>query len=173
MGGSDAYIGMLLLVPYNFAPRGWHFCDGSLLSISANEALFNLLGTTYGGDGQTTFGVPDLRGRSCIHAGQGPGLGSYVLGQLGGAENITLTTQTMPTHAHASYCTGTTQNNSIPNGAVLASGPGIYTDTPSTGAALAPASISVSGGSQPHNNMQPFQVLNWVIALEGIYPSQG
>jgi len=136
MGGDEPFIGMLLLVPYNFTPRGWQLCDGSLLSISQNEALFNLLGTTYGGDGINTFGVPDLRGRTALSAGQGRGLQNYQQGEIAGTENVTLTTQTLASHTHPSLCSPATQNSSVPNGAVIAAGPAIFASSTS-GASLA------------------------------------
>jgi microcystin-dependent protein len=172
MGGSEPFLGMLLLIPYNFTPLGWQLCDGSLLPISQYDALYALLGTTYGGDGVNTFGVPDLRGRTAVGAGQGQGLQNYLQGQVAGAENITVTTQTLASHSHPSLCSDVTQSGSVPNGAVIAAGPAIYSSTTS-GASLAPATIQKTGGDQSHNNMQPYQVLKWVISLQGIFPSQG
>jgi microcystin-dependent protein len=164
MGGSQPYIGMLMAVAFNFAPRGWAICDGSLLTIAEYDTLFTLLGTTFGGDGINTFGLPDLRGRSAIGAGQ-----SYVAGQSSGVESVTVTTLQMAAHSHVSNCTSQTQNGAVPNNAVLAAGPAIY-GLPSTGSSLAPGTITISGGSQPHNNIQPCLALNWAIALEGIFP---
>jgi microcystin-dependent protein len=171
MGGNEPYLGMLMAVAFNFAPRGWAICDGSVLNISQNDALFTLLGTTFGGDGINTFGLPDLRGRSAIGTGQGPGLSSYLTGESSGVENVTVTIPQMTAHSHVSTCASQTQNSAVPNNSVLASGPAIYA-SPSTGTSLAPATITISGGSQPHNNMQPCLALNWVISLEGIFPSQ-
>ncbi len=158
-------------------PNGWQACDGSLMSIAEYEVLFTLIGTTYGGDGQNTFAVPDLRGRLPIHQGQGPGLSNYVIGQVSGSEAVTLITPQMPTHSHtvlatsAAATTGNIANAVIP-GAV--SGETMYaTDT--TGGAtftVAPISVTAAGGSQPHDNTMPTLTVQYCIAWAGIYPSQ-
>ncbi|MGH9666665.1 MAG: phage tail protein [Bryobacteraceae bacterium] len=168
MGGSSPYVGMLLLVPYNFAPASWMFCAGQSLAISENDTLFNLIGTTFGGDGQSTFNLPDLRGRTPVH--QGPG---YVIGQRGGVENVTLTGNQLPSHTHSVSASSGAQNSSVPSNNVLASGPLTYVPNGQTNGAMAPASIASNGGSQPHANLQPYLTLNWIISLFGIYPSQG
>jgi microcystin-dependent protein len=157
----------------NFAPRGWALCHGQILSIAQNTALFSLLGTTYGGDGRTTFALPDLRGRVPVGQGQGPGLSPNSLGQQGGAETHTLTSSEMPAHNHptqSNKATNDAATTSRPNGKVPAAG-GAYADT-SDGSALDPDLIGAAGGSQPHNNMQPHLALNYIIALQGIYPSR-
>jgi microcystin-dependent protein len=147
----------------NFAPRGWALCDGQLLSISSHSALFSILGTTYGGDGVSTFGLPDLRGRVPVHAGQGPGLTPASLGHKSGTETVTLTTAQMPSHHH---------------GVVAAVGPVVpgeqkYVENQeASSSVVVPDRTDDVGGSQPHNNMQPYGVVNFCIALEGVYPSR-
>jgi microcystin-dependent protein len=156
-----------MLVPYNFAPRGWALCNGQILPIAQNTALFSLLGTSYGGNGQTTFALPDLRGRVPVSAGQGPGLSSYDLGQLGGQEAITLLTTEMPFHTHTIGGTNSASASSRPANNVNAQG-GAYSST--SDVTMKPT--GGAGGSQPHSNIQPYLVLNWCIALEGIFPSR-
>lgn len=167
----EPFMGELRLLPYTFAPRGWAFCQGQLLSIAQNSALFSLLGTNYGGNGQSTFGLPDLRGRVPMSAGQGPGLSSHTLGEISGVENVTLTNQQMPIHNHQVGASSDDATKKNPVGALpAATGTSVYGDTPD--GTMQGAMIGVSGGSQPHTNMQPYLVLNWCIALEGIYPSR-
>ena len=162
------------MVGFNFAPQGWAFCDGSVMSIAQNDALFNLIGTTYGGDGQSTFNLPDLRGRVPIHQGFG-GASNYVIGQNGGLENVTLTSQQIPVHSHAPQANGTgPATSSSPAGNVW-SNSGTNGTPYSNAAPAAPmnaAALQNTGGSQPHENMPPFQCVNFVISLFGIYPSQ-
>lgn len=170
---SEPFIGEIRLFAGNFAPQGWAFCDGQLLSISGNDALFSLIGTIYGGDGQTTFALPDLRGRIPIHAGQGPGLGNYSLGQRSGVETVTLTTNQAPPHSHQLRASGDTAGQRNPQNNLLGKSTNIdlYTgDTPDVG--LAPAAIGSAGGSQAHSNMMPYLGINFIIALFGIYPSR-
>jgi microcystin-dependent protein len=174
---SEPYIGQIQPFGFNFAPRGWALCEGQLLPIAQNTALFSLLGTTYGGDGRTTFGLPDLRGRVPIHYGQGPGLHEFRLGQKGGETQVTLTLQQLASHGHPAVLNGTTTGADAtnPTGAALA---GAREDTYKGGAApnaaLAAESVAVqnTGGGQPHENMQPYLVLNWCISLTGVYPSR-
>ena len=157
----------------NFAPRGWAFCDGQLLAVSQNDALFSLLGTIYGGDGRTTFGLPDLRGRIPLHAGQGTGLSNYPLGAKSGAERVTLTTSEIPHHTHyplASKNPGT-QNNAVGNFPAADSG-GDQDFTVDSNNNMASDTIENTGGSQSHSNMMPFLAINFIIALVGIYPSR-
>ena len=176
---TTPYLGSIMLFAGNFVPLGYLACDGSLQPISNNEALYTLLGTTYGGDGQTTFGLPDLRGRVMIHQGQGAGLSNRVLGQLGGSESVTLTTANLPAHSHSVIATtvdGTTSSpaNALPAAPALASA-FLYLNPAATGttdAAPAPSAISTAGGSQPHTNIMPTLALTYVIASEGIYPTQ-
>lgn len=171
---TEPYIGQIMAFGGNFAPQGWALCDGSLLPISQYDALFSLIGTTYGGDGQTTFAVPDLRSRAALHQGQGPGLSSYSLGQSGGAEAVTLTENQLSPHSHPAMGHSGAGDNVHPAGAVWAtSSTNLYTAGAAANAAMDATSIAPSGGSQPHDNMLPFLTLNFCIALEGIYPSQG
>lgn len=186
----DPFIGEITMFAGNFAPRGWAFCSGQLLPIAQNTALFSILGTTYGGDGRTTFALPDLRGRSAVHAGRGPGLSDYRLGQRGGVEDVTLLTTQMPNHTHlgsgtiaASSATGNTNDPSGANFA-LASTPisatttvdtNVYTDA-GTASAMAANNVAVTvqpqGGSQAHTNLQPYNTCNFIIALIGVFPSR-
>ncbi len=174
----EPFLGQLMLVGFNYAPKGWALCNGQLLSIAQNTALFSLLGTTYGGDGMTTFALPDLRGRAPLHFGQGPGLSNYVQGEASGTENVTLLTTQLPAHNHPIMANSGTGNTNSPEGALPA---GFGTSLPPEGpwtngganTTLAANAVGPSGGSQPHSNMQPFLVLNWIIATEGIYPSRG
>ncbi len=173
---SQPYIGEIRLVGFNFAPVDWAFCDGSLQSIADNPALFQLLGTTYGGDGQTTFGLPDLRGRAPIHAGQGSGLSSRVQGEQLGTESVTLITNQMPTHNHAALAQSGGGNSSKPQNTVWAAS--TQSDTPykaalATPTTLNPQALPAAGGNQPHENREPLLVMNYIIALYGVYPTQG
>jgi microcystin-dependent protein len=166
------YVGQIMAFGGTYAPQGWALCDGSLLPISQYETLFNLIGTTYGGDGQNTFALPDLRGRVPLHQGQGPGLSSYVLGESGGVEDVTLSVNQFPQHTHPAMVSPNPGTSPNPAGAFWAGSPvNIYTDGAAANAAMAATSISASGGSQPHNNMLPYLTLNFCIATEGIYPS--
>jgi microcystin-dependent protein len=167
----NPFLGQLLLVPYNFQPTGWMFCNGQILPIAQYTALFSLLGTTYGGDGQSNFALPDLRGRTAVGQGQGAGLQNYVLGERLGVETVILTTNQLPLHTHQAY--GTSQAASTVNvaGAVLASGQTIYR-TNATPQPLAPNVCSSAGNNLPHDNWPPYLTLNWIIAMEGIYPSR-
>ena len=171
---SEPFLGMIATFGFTFAPRGWALCNGQLLSIAQNTALFSLLGTTYGGDGQTTFALPNLQSRLPLHFGQGPGLSSYVIGETTGVENVTLTQNTLASHNHNSTtpATGADANSVDPAaGAVLATGTSIYR----VGAAtiqMSPTPTSLTGGSQPFSDIQPILAINFCIALEGIYPSR-
>jgi microcystin-dependent protein len=166
---SEPFIGQLMLVPYNFAPRGWALCNGQILPIAQNTALFSLLGTTYGGNGQTTFALPDLRGRVPISSGQGPGLSNYSLGEVGGVESVTLNVNQMPAHNHTIACHSGDPNDSSPANSLPAGG-GSYNTA--ANASMAQGMASSAGGNQPHENRHPYLVLNWIIALEGIFPSR-
>jgi microcystin-dependent protein len=169
---SEPFLGMIMLVPYNFAPRGWAFCQGQLLSISQNTALFSLLGTTYGGNGQTTFALPDLRGRVPLSQGQGPGLSNYSLGEQSGVESVTLIVTQMPQHNHLL----SVNNQGAATGRPSGQFPGVTAANayaPATDSTtFAPQAISLTGGSQPHENRQPYLCLNYCIALQGIFPSR-
>ncbi len=151
----------------NFAPSGWAICDGSLLAISQYDVLFNLIGTTYGGDGQTTFALPDLRGRVPVHQGAG-----FVLGQRAGVETVTLTVSQIPTHTHPAQASSAAGSSHNPTGNIWANWTGSQYSDQGTNAAMSAASVSSAGGSQPHDNMPPFLVINFIISLFGIFPSQ-
>lgn len=167
---AQPYVGEIRMFAGNFAPAGWMFCEGQLLPISENETLFQLIGTTYGGDGESTFALPDLRGRIPIHQGNG-----FILAETGGAEEITLTVNQIPAHSHAALCTGNTANATSPTSNVLAAPPDVNTLPYGTDApvgALNAASIGSVGGSQPHTNFQPYLCVDFIISLFGIFPSQ-
>ncbi|MBC2857773.1 phage tail protein [Stappia sp. 28M-7] len=172
---SMPYIGEIRMFGGNFAPLGWEFCNGQLLSIAENETLFNLIGTTYGGDGQNTFALPDLRGRLPLHFGQGPGQPAYVLSESGGSEEVTLTQQQIPSHSHMLVANKATGTEASPQNHVLASAaagdPYFASQTPPPSTELGPNAIQVTGGSQPHNNMAPYLAVSFIISLYGIYPS--
>lgn len=175
---TEPFIGEIILAGFNFAPRGFALCNGQILSIAQNTALFSLLGTTYGGNGQTTFALPNLQGRTSIGFGQGPGLSSFSLGQVGGQENVTLLSTEMPAHNHAVQSNNGDGAQSSPVNNFFA-GPGAdrdlfwYNDATSGGTAnMNPAAIAIAGGSQPHNNLQPYLAVNYCIAMEGIFPSR-
>ncbi|HVJ51985.1 MAG TPA: tail fiber protein [Aliidongia sp.] len=171
---SEKFVGQIILVGFTFAPIGWALCDGSVLSIANNEVLFALLGTTFGGDGAQTFALPDLRGRAVVGSGQGPGLGSYVQGQKAGSEAVTLTSNQFWGHAHQ-LTAAASVTSADPGASVVLGTPPITTKlyaSTGTGTQLAPGAISSSpGGNQPHENRSPFLALNYIIALEGIFPS--
>lgn len=164
---GQPFVGQLLYCGFNFQVNGWDFCNGALLPIAENSVLFSLIGTTYGGDGQSTFAIPDLQGRIPIH--QGPG---YVIGQLAGVETVTLTTSTIPAHSHSVLANSADASVNNPSNVVFAaSGQNkTYSDVaPTSGMSMA---TNLAGGSQPHDNMQPFLVCNWLIALFGVFPTQ-
>ena len=175
---ADPFVAEIRIFPFNFAPKGWAFCDGQLLPLSQNTALFSLLGTTYGGDGKSTFALPDLQGNSAMHPGQGPGLSLHDLGEIGGSESVTLLVSEIPGHAHAVGRSLNDAGNTIsPANAVWAqsaAGRGaaaLYKD----GAPSGPVqlqSLSFTGGGLPHNNMQPYLTLNFCIALQGVFPQR-
>jgi microcystin-dependent protein len=168
-----AYIGEIRMFGGNFAPAGWIFCDGSTLPISENDALFILIGTTYGGDGQETFKVPDLRGRVPVHQGTNPSNGSsFTLGESAGVETVTLTTQQMPQHSHALAATTAIGTQANPGGNLLANsqGPQPYIQE-DPDASLNAQALVATGGSQPHDNMQPYLGINFIISLFGEYPT--
>jgi microcystin-dependent protein len=165
---SEPFVGEIRIFGGNFAPAGWALCQGQVIPISQNETLFNLIGTTYGGDGQQTFALPNLQSRIPMHIGQ-----SFVLGQSGGEEQVTLTTEQMPAHSHAVMASSASGTQSSPKGNTLAASAtvALYNGNPPSTTLAAPATQN-TGGSQPHENMQPFLVLNFIISLFGVYPSQ-
>lgn len=165
---AQPYVGEIRMFAGNFAPAGWMFCEGQLLPISENETLFQLIGTTYGGDGQSTFALPDLRGRLPIHQGNG-----FILAQTGGAEAITLTVPQLPAHSHPLLASTSAANDSNPAGNVAAQASSFfpYLNAPPT-TPMAASSIAATGGSQPHTNFQPYLCVDFIISLFGIFPSQ-
>lgn len=171
---SSPFVAEIRIFGFNFAPVGWALCDGQILSISQNTALFSLLGTTYGGNGISTFALPDLQGNVPIHTGgnqPGPGLSTYSLGQMGGVEAVTLLTTEMPAHSHALSASQSDGISTNPAGQQFAQGVGIQiwgTTPPDT--QLDPRAVALAGGSLPHNNMQPYLTLNFCIALQGVFP---
>lgn len=170
---STAYIGEIRMFGGNYAPAGWHLCDGSLLAISENDALFALIGTTYGGDGQTTFGLPDLRGRLPVGQGTGPDGTSYLMGQMAGAETVTLTEQQLPSHTHTMVADSDLANEVNPTNHVFARSnlvDAYYDRPPDT--QLSSAVLAPTGGGNPHENMQPYLPISFIISLTGVYPSQ-
>ncbi|BDI33581.1 tail Collar domain-containing protein [Capsulimonas corticalis] len=163
---SEPYIGEIRLVGFSFAPVGWAFCDGSLQSIAENTTLFQIIGTTYGGDGQNTFALPNLQGRVPIHQGNG-----FVIGQIAGSETVTLTSQQLPSHKHAlAASTGAATSTSPANANLAASGIDVYISP--TSPVSTTTSSTAAGGGQPHENMMPFTCINYIIALFGVFPSQ-
>jgi len=169
---SEPFVGEIRMFAGNFAPRGWAFCDGQLLAVSQNDALFSLLGTIYGGDGRTTFGLPDLRGRIPIHAGTGPGLSPRRLGAEGGAEKVTLTVNQLPSHTHAWQASrDLASTRDTPNALLGQSVPDIYTSRAAS-IELNSATVGGVGGSRSHTNLMPFLCVHFIIALVGIYPSR-
>ena len=170
---SSPFVGEIRMFGGTFAPAGWAFCDGSYLAISENDALFALIGTTYGGDGQTTFALPDLRSRVPIHQGQGPGLNSYTIGQAAGVETVTLTANQIPVHSHAFNGSTASATALSPAGAVVASPTNLdlYRPAATPDQPMAANSLLSAGGSQPHDNLQPYLCISFIISLFGIFPT--
>ncbi|WP_350334596.1 phage tail protein [Coralliovum pocilloporae] len=170
---SEPFVGEIRMFAGNFAPRGWAFCDGQLLATSQNDALFSLLGTIYGGDGRTTFGLPDMRGRIPLHQGTGPGLSPRRLGSRSGSETETLTTNQLASHSHDLNANTAQATDTAPQGKILAQGVGVNFYNPSDpNVSMAPSAITQTGGSQRHTNLMPTLCVNFIIALFGIYPSR-
>ncbi len=174
---ADPFLAEIRIFPFNFAPSGWAFCNGQIISIYQNTALFSLLGTYYGGNGTSTFALPNFQGRSPLHANQGVGLSVRSLGETGGTENVTLLSSEIPAHSHA--INGVAVGNAaIPSSLVSMSNtagrpaPNLYTDTLGTPVNMNILSLSNSGGGLPHNNLMPFLVLNFCIAIQGVFPSR-
>ncbi|WP_433046421.1 phage tail protein [Dactylosporangium sp. CS-033363] len=169
---STPFVGEVRMFCGNFAPAGWTDCDGSLLDIAEEELLFNLIGTTYGGDGITTFAVPDLRGRAPVHWGSGPGLSAWILGQLSGAETVTLTQANLPAHGHQPIGSAAPGTADSPSGAVWATVPDTpYASAPASRVPMHAAALTPTGGGQPHENRPPFLAVRFIISRNGIYPS--
>jgi len=170
---ANPFIGEIRMFGFTFPPQGWHLCDGSLLSIAEYDTLYALLGTTYGGDGQVTFGVPDFRGRIPVHQGQGPGLSQYILGELTGTEDVTLTLQQIPSHTHSFLTSNNGGRTTTATNNFLASGEDdIYTQDTSSALVGLTGVVTPDGGNQPHTNLQPNLCVNFCIALVGIFPSR-
>ena len=177
----DPFLGQISLLACNFAPQGWALCQGQVLSISQNTALFALLGINFGGDGRTNFQLPDLRGRPPIGFGQGPGLSAYSIGQTGGGETISISSANYPAHSHTLFAAASAATGNAPNGLFEAQGQtggrggtvnlALYSGS-GTATTLAAALMAAPGGGQPHNNLQPYLALNFCIALQGIFPAR-
>ena len=163
---SEPFLSEIKIVSFNFAPKGWALCNGQSLPINQNQALFALLGTTYGGNGQTTFNLPNLRGRTPVHEGNG-----HTLGEAAGSTSVTLNLQQLPSHIHQMFGTTVNADSPAPNPNLFGTVSNVYTG-PTTLTTLHAQSITPIGGNQPHNNMMPYLVLNFIIALQGIFPSQ-
>lgn len=173
---SEPFIAEIRIFAGNFAPRSWAFCNGQLLPIAQNTALFSLIGTTYGGDGRTTTALPNLQGRAPMHPGRGPGLTDRRLGQRGGTETVTLTEAQMPSHNHALQASTSPASAFSPDANSIVSrsaGGNAFDSTHNLNSRLAENTLELSGGSQAHNNMQPYLAINYIIALQGLYPSRG
>jgi microcystin-dependent protein len=173
---ADPFVAEIRIFPFNFPPKGWAWCDGQLMPLSQNTALFSLLGTTYGGDGKSTFALPDLQGRAPMHPGQGPGLSLHDLGETGGSETVTLLESEIPAHSHvlvASNATADEEGQKSAAGAVPGSQQGsnlIYSALSSNIVQFSDQALAPSGGDAPHNNMQPYLTFYFCIALQGVFP---
>ena len=172
---ADPFVAEIRIFPFSFAPRGWAWCNGQLMPISQNTALFSLLGTTYGGDGKSNFALPDLQGRAPMHPSQGPGLSRHDLGESSGSETVTLLQSEIPAHAHSVSASSGPANLQAPGAdRVLGrANNNVYLDTPGNLTALAPQALAPAGGDQPHNNMQPYLTFYFNIALQGVFPPRG
>lgn len=170
----DPFVAEIRIFPFNFAPKGWAFCDGQLMPLSQNTALFSLLGTTYGGDGKSNFALPNMQGNAPMHPGQGAGLSLHDLGETGGSETVTLLKTELPSHSHSAGAqTVPLGSTALPSGTATLTRPAsgnLYTATTTPLVAMSPQTIAPTGGDQPHNNMQPYLTLNFCIALQGVYP---
>jgi microcystin-dependent protein len=165
---SEPFLSEIKIVSFNFPPKGWALCNGQFLPINQNQALFALLGTTYGGNGQTTFALPNMQGKVPLHSGS-----AHTLGETAGSTSVTISMQTLPQHSHPVLATNNAGDTTLAANSVLAQGAKVYGDGPPAAGStvLAPSTVSSVGGSQPHNNMMPYLVMNFVIALQGIFPS--
>jgi len=170
---ADPFVAEIRIFPFNFAPVGWAFCDGQLMPISQNTALFSLLGTTYGGDGKSNFALPNLQGNAPMHPGQGPGLSLHDLGEMGGSETVTLLQTELPAHAHAINASTQPGEDPTPGSSEALArsiGASLYQTTTSPVVAMSPNALTSAGGGQPHNNMMPYLTMSFCIALQGVYP---
>jgi len=174
---ANPFVAEIRIYPFNFAPKGWAFCNGQLMSISQNTALFSLLGTTYGGDGKSNFGLPNIQGSAPMHPGQGPGLSLHDLGETGGSDTMTLLTSEMPSHTHTISCIDGPRaggQSGQPGNATLVKTGGVpanaYTSGASQNQTMAANMVGIMGGNLPHNNLMPYLTLNFCIALQGVYP---
>ncbi|MBZ5603100.1 MAG: tail fiber protein [Acidobacteriia bacterium] len=173
---ADQFVAEIRAFPFNFPPRGWALCDGQLMAISQNTALFSLLGTFYGGDGKSTFGLPNLQGNVAIGQGQGPGLSDYFIGESGGTQNVTLLLTEMAMHQHSLNAdVFDSPDNTSPANAALANGPNnhMFSDQTAPLVQMAIQAVTITGSSLPHNNMMPYLTLNFCIALQGVFPARG
>jgi microcystin-dependent protein len=173
---ADPFVAEIRIFPFNFAPKGWAWCDGQLLPLSQNTALFSLLGTTYGGNGKSNFALPDLQGRAPMHPGQGPGLSLHDLGETGGSETVSLLESEIPSHSHGVMSAPTiiSADSSIPPGNAFAksSQGNVYTPF-ANGVSMHPSTVPPAGGDQPHNNLMPYLTFYFNIALQGVFPPRG
>jgi microcystin-dependent protein len=168
---ADPFVAEIRIFPFNFAPKGWALCDGQILPLSQNTALFSLLGTTYGGDGKSNFALPNLQGNAPMHPGQGPGLSLHDLGETGGSDTVSLLESEIPSHSHSVAASQQDGLERTPAAQLLATGIGISQyQAPGQLTNLSPNAVAPAGGDQPHNNMQPYLTLNFCIALQGVYP---
>jgi microcystin-dependent protein len=169
---ADPFVAEIRIFPFNFAPKGWAFCQGQLLPLSQNTALFSLLGTVYGGDGKSTFALPNLQGSAAMHPGQGSGLSLRDLGQIGGSETITLLVSEMPVHTHIANGSDEDDDSTLPGAHAYGKLSVAYAPANSPLGAMAPQSLAPAGASLPHNNMQPYLTLSFCIALQGVFPQR-
>lgn len=171
---GEPFVGEIRMFGGNFAPAGWAFCQGQLMAIAENDTLFTLIGTTYGGDGQSTFGIPDLQGRAPMHAGQGPGISqTYQLGEKAGVETVTLTTNQLPIHNHSFLASISAPSSTDPTNQVIAQSSQIHMFTEDvTNKQMNPNALTQVGGSQPHENIQPYLCISFIISLFGVFPTQ-
>jgi microcystin-dependent protein len=169
---ADPFVAEIRIFPFNFAPRGWAWCDGQLLPLSQNTALFSLLGTTYGGDGKSNFALPNLQGSAPMHPGQGPGLSLHDLGETGGSPTVTLLESEIPSHSHALRCNNSTADAGVPNDSSIARSTfNSYQNVTNANLTnMAPLALTPAGGDQPHNNLQPYLTFYFAIALQGVFP---
>jgi microcystin-dependent protein len=170
----DPFVAEIRIFPFNFAPKGWAWCDGQLMPLSQNTALFSLLGTTYGGNGKSNFALPDLQGRAPMHPGQGPGLSLHDLGETGGSDTVTLLQSEIPAHSHAFSASQGDGTERAPTGQQMATGIAISQyQAPGPTTNLSPSAVAPAGGDQPHNNLQPYLTFYFNIALQGVFPPRG